>query len=376
MLTRSGLGAILVSITLVSLGLWWNYEELVVAAITIGVAVLLAVIVARRRLRSRVERRLQTVRVPRGDPVRIKYRVRNDTNHRSGRATVLDRMDGATIEVQVEPVDGGDVDVIDATMPTRRRGVFEIGPLDVQKVDPFFLAVGRWRAAQGPEYAQKVTVHPKIYELVGPQGSSRVMENESIVRRAAADPLSGFVSMREYVAGDDPRMIHWPTTARIGTLMVREHIEVRRPEFTIVVDAGSSVATEDDFEEIVDVAATVAIHALRTGLDVVVRTTDPANAGRQSAIVAEADVLDLLTPVQQVGADALHVAALFGRGFDHTSVVMVTGPQGPTTRLSAHDRMTTVRVGQGAQPGLGISVAAQDAPEFVQHWRSWGGTGA
>lgn len=373
MLTRSGLGAVLASMILLALGLWWGYEELLVAAVGIAAVVILAVIAARRRLRARIERRLQTIRVPRGDPVRVKYRARNDTSHRSGRATVLDRIDGTTIEVHVDPVDSGDVNVIDATMPTRRRGVFEVGPLDIQKVDPFFLAVGRWRSEQDEHHVQKVTVHPRIYELVGPQGSSRVIENESIVRRAAADPLSGFVSMREYVAGDDPRLIHWPTTARTGTLMVREHIEVRRPEFTIVVDTGTAIGTDDDFEEIIDVAATLAVHALRTGLDVVVRTTDPANAGRETPIVAEAEVLDLLTPVFHVGTGALHVAALFGKGFDHTSVVMVTGPEGPTTRLSAHDRMTTVRIGMGAQPGVGISVAAQDAPDFVHQWRAWTG---
>lgn len=374
MLTRSGLGAVLVSVILFASGLWWNYEELIVAAVGIAAVVVLAVIVARRRLRARVERRLQNVRVPRGEPVRVKYRIRNDTRHRSGRATLLDRMDAAVVEVPVRPVDGGEVDVIDATIPTRRRGIFELGPLDVQKVDPFFLAVGRWRSDQG-EGPHKVTVHPKIYELVGPQGSSRVMENESIVRRAAADPLSGFVSMREYVAGDDPRMIHWPTTARTGTLMVREHIEVRRPEFTIVVDTSTVVGSATDFEEIIDVAATLAVHALRTGLDVVVRTTDPANAGRERPIGTEAEVLDLLTPVHQVDEGALHVAALFGKGFDHTSVVMLTGPDGPTTRLSARDRMTTVRVGEGARSGLGISVAAADAREFVQRWRAWSGTG-
>lgn len=369
MLTRSGLGAALVAVTMIVCGLWWSYEELIAFALGIATLLVLAVVVARRRLRARVVRRLGTVRVPRGDPVQVKYRVRNKTAHRSGRATLIDQIDGSMVEIDIAPVDAGDIDIVEATLPTRRRGVFELGPLDIQKVDPFFLAVGRWRN-DDPDGPQQVTVHPRIYDLVGPQGSSRVVENESIVRRAAADPLSGFVSMREYVAGDDPRMIHWPTTARTGTLMVREHIEVRRPEFTIVLDTGRIVGTEVDFEEGVDVAATLAVHALRTGLDVVVRTTDPAHAGRATAIAAEAEVLDLLTPIHQVD-EALHVAALFGKGFDHTSVVMITGPEGPTTRLSANDRMTTVRVGDGAAAEPGISVAVQNAAEFVHQWRSW-----
>jgi uncharacterized protein (DUF58 family) len=268
-------------------------------------------------------------------------------------------------------VAAGEVIDIPGSLPTRRRGVFELGPLDIQKIDPFFLAIGRWRNEQDERRLETVTVHPKVYELVGPQGSSRVVENESIVRRAASDPLSGFVSMREYVAGDDPRLIHWPTTARTGTLMVREHVEVRRPEFTIVVDAGDAVGSEEDFEEIVDVAATLGVHALRTGLDVVVRTTNPDHPGRPSPLVAEAEVLDLLTPVRQVETDALHVAMLFAHGFDHTSVLMVTGPDGPTTRVSTKDQMITIRVGDGARMGAGIAVAAKDAPDFVQRWRAW-----
>ena len=369
MLTRSGLGAILTAFVLATLGIWWSYEELVVVAIGVALVVLMAIVVARRPLRATVERRVRTIRVPRGDPVRVAYRVRNDTSYRSGRATLIDRCDGQDVEVEIEPLAANDIREVLSTLPTRRRGVFELGPLDIAKIDPFHLAAGRWR--QHEEHVSMVTVHPRIYEMTGPQGSSRVVENESIVRRAAADPMSGFVSMREYVAGDDPRMIHWPTTARTGTLMVREHVEVRRPEFTIVVDAVASVASEEDFEEMVDVAATLAVHALRTGLDVVVRTTHRRHTGKPSPLNAEAEVLDLLTPVRQAGDDPLAVGALFVHGFDHTSVLLVTGPDGPSTRLSATDQMVTIRIGSGAQSGGGVAVAAQDAPDFVNRWRAW-----
>ena len=369
MLTRSGLGAVLTGVVVVTLGLWWRYEELVLAAIGVLVVTLLAILIARRPLRATVERRVRTIRVPRGDPVRVVYRIRNDTTHRSGRATLIDRCDGQHIEVDIDPVAADDVNDLIATLPTRRRGVFELGPLDIAKIDPLYLAAGRWRNEQ--ERPSNVTVHPKVYELRGPQGSSRVVENESIVRRAAADPMSGFVSMREYVAGDDPRMIHWPTTARTGTLMVREHVEVRRPEFTIVVDAAQTVATENDFEEMVDVAATLAVHALRTGLDVVVRTTNREHPGRPTPITSEAEVLDLLTPIRQADDDPLAVGALFTQGFDHTSVLLVTGPNGPSSRLAANDQMVTISVGDGAKSGGGISVAAQDAPDFVHRWKSW-----
>ena len=40
-----------------------------------------------------------------------------------------------------------------------------------------------------------------------------------------------FSSLREYAPGDDPRQIHWRTTARLGRLVVREHVDTNEPTF-------------------------------------------------------------------------------------------------------------------------------------------------
>ncbi len=370
MLTRSGLGAVVTAVVLAITGWWWNYEELVVAAFGIGAVLLIAIWVSQRPLRAEVTRRLQAVRVPRSEPIVVQYRVRNATRFRSGRATIIDRCDDAETRVDVASVASNSEQTVTGAIRTRRRGVFIVGPFEIERIDPFWLTVGRRRDSS----TTSVIVHPKIYDLVGPHGAVRVVENESVLRRATADPMSGFVSMRDYVAGDDPRMIHWPTTARTGTLMVREHVEVRRPEFTVVLDTAPSAGTPDDFEEAVDVAATLAVHAIRTGLDVVVRTTDRDHAGRPTPLVADSAVLDLLTPVQQSANDTLlPVAALFTGGFDQTSVVLVTGPTGPSSRFASSERMSIVRIGDGALSGPGVVLAANDAPEFVGRWRAWGG---
>jgi uncharacterized protein (DUF58 family) len=368
-LTKSGLGAIVAAAVLAATGLWWNYEELVALAVAIAGVVLLAVWVSQRPLRTEIVRRLVAIRVPRGDPIVVDYRLRNRTHFRSARATLVDVCDTLECRVEIPTIPPNRELTVTGAIPTRRRGVFDVGPYWIERVDPFWLTVGRRRGVE----RTSVTVHPKVYDLVGPQGAVRVVENESVLRRATADPMSGFVSMREYVAGDDPRMIHWPTTARTGTLMIREHVEVRRPEFTVVLDTSRAVGTPDDFEEAVDVAATLAVHAIRAGLDVVVRTTSRTQAGRRTPLVAEGAVLDLLTPVQQgEGADLLSVAALFAGGFDQTSVVFVTGPMGPSSRFASSERMSIVRIGVGAPGGPGIVLAAEHAREFVQHWRTWG----
>ncbi|NQY56260.1 MAG: DUF58 domain-containing protein [Ilumatobacteraceae bacterium] len=368
MLTRSGLGLLLFGIVAAGLGLWWKYEELVVGAVAAGAILLMAVLAAQRPLRATVTRRVDAVRIARGDPIPLTYKVRNTTAFRSGRAVLVDTCDGVEGRVELAPVAARTEELVDGTIATRRRGVFDVGPFDIVRIDPLWLAVGR----RADRATASVIVHPKVYDLSGPHGAVRVVENESVIRRATTDPMSGFVSMREYVSGDDPRLIHWPTTARVGTLMVREHVEVRRPEFTVVLDTAERVIDPDDFEEAVDVAATLAAHAVRTGLDVVLRTTSRAHPGTPASLGSEPAVLDLLTPVQRSTDDeTVAVATLFAGGLARSAVLMVTGPNGPSSRFASLDQMTTIRVGRGAEAGAGVLFAADDAHDFVQRWRSW-----
>ena len=309
---------------------------------------------------------------PRGDPILLELPAaqRHAGSVRVG-ATIIDRCADAEVRVAVASRASPTPSVtVLGTIPTRRRGIFDVGPFEIERIDPFWLT-DRLDVAT-PE-SRRSSSTPRSTTSIGPQGAVRVVENESVLRRSTADPMSGFVSMREYVAGDDPRMIHWPTTARTGTLMVREHVEVRRPEFTVVLDTAATVGGPDDFEEAVDVAATLAVHAIRTGLDVVVRTTDRDHAGRPIPLVSDAQVLDLLTPVQQSEPTSLlPVSALFAGGFDQSSVVFVTGPTGPSSRFATSERMSVVRIGEGATSGVGVVLAAGDALEFVRRWRTWG----
>jgi uncharacterized protein (DUF58 family) len=355
-------------VLLIVLGVWWQYEELLVAAVAISVLVAFAVWSSQRPFRATITRRLASVRVPRGSTVRLAYRVVNDSRFRSGSATIIDHCDGQTCRVAVAPIPPDTVSELSGGIPTLRRGIFEVGPFDVERIDPLWLSIG----TRSDEATTMVTVHPKIYDLISPHGTSRVVENESILRRAATDPLSGFVSMREYVPGDDPRLIHWATSAHTGTLMVREHVEVRRPEFTVVLDASAHEDAPDDFEEAVDIAATLAVHGIRQGLEVSVRTTDPGHPGHAMALGDERRVLDLLTPVERTtAADAVPIATLLAGGVLQTTLALVTGPTGPTTQIASVERAVIVRVGAGGTASAGRGLSVVDAKEFVQRWRGW-----
>jgi len=79
------------------------------------------------------------------------------------------------------------------------------------------------------------------------------------------DSQGEFRSLREYRSGDNPRHIHWPTTARLGKLHVKEFERHETRGVLIALDAHApeeprqaAQAREDRFETAVSFAATFA----------------------------------------------------------------------------------------------------------------------
>ena len=68
-------------------------------------------------------------------------------------------------------------------------------------------------------------VQPHVIALdPRPAGRARHLEGP-VSDTGAARHAQTFHSLREYVPGDDIRRIHWRSTARTGTLMVRDHVD-------------------------------------------------------------------------------------------------------------------------------------------------------
>jgi uncharacterized protein (DUF58 family) len=367
MLTRSGLGAAIAAVALGVFGWWWQYEELVVFACCIATALIMALGSARSGGALLIERRIPNARVARGDPIPLVYRAQNRSRRSTVSGEISDQCDGIHTRVSVPALARLSRLDIPGSIGTRRRGIFSVGPSAFERMDPLGLAVGRRTVASPGE----VIVHPRVWPIAAPQGSHQSIESDSAIRRAAADPLSGFVSLRPYVDGDDPRMIHWPTTARMGTMMVREHVELRRPSFTVMLDTAKAAATPEDFEEMVDVAASVVVHALQNGVHVRVHTTNRAHPGSPVPLHDVTQLLDVLTPVaQSAPADTLDGSAIMASFTDVTQIIVITGPSGP---LIAHqgvhsDVSSVVRVGVGAVAS-GVAFAAATAQEFARRWQ-------
>ncbi len=110
-------------------------------------------------------------------------------------------------------------------------------------------------------------------------------------RRQNAKPSRGgdFAGLREWRSGDDPRDIHWRTSARRGRPFVREFEDESTRTAVVVLDDGDFAAdtSRERFEAAVSLAASIAIALLkqgfRVGLEAGGAFIPPADGGGHTA---------------------------------------------------------------------------------------------
>ena len=144
----------------------------------------------------------------------------------------------------------------EVTLP--RRGRHALPGIRFTSYFPFgiFLKAGR------PMLDEPVLVYP----AVGPAPARLLRELGgagplSARRRGRGNDLH---NLRDYLPGDDPRLIHWRTTARAQTLTVRE-LEAETTLDTRIVLTGAPRAAGPALESGLSEAASLAVHLLREG---------------------------------------------------------------------------------------------------------------
>ena len=107
-----------------------------------------------------------------------------------------------------------------------------------------------------------------MYPAVHPVRSRQIRDaarGEALARRRGRG--HDLYNLRAYRAGDEPHLIHWPTTAKSGSLMVRE-LEEEATEDTRIVLTGSGTESGEHLERALSEAASFAVHLLRRGTGV------------------------------------------------------------------------------------------------------------
>jgi hypothetical protein len=141
-------------------------------------------------------------------------------------------------------------------LPTQRRGLVDAGAYEASVTDPLGLARRRIATSR----AARCTVLPRLEPLaaVVPRGASYAVGENT--RSAAERLIAGSSTLRRYGEGDDPRLVHWRTTARVGELMVRDGADREDPEqitTVVLLDTGGEAMPPSDLERAVEVTASV-----------------------------------------------------------------------------------------------------------------------
>jgi uncharacterized protein (DUF58 family) len=214
-------------------------------------------------------------------------------------------------------------------LPTARRGVVTVGPALIVKTD----LVNLMRREIVQTGTQTLWVHPRVRALRPlPVGYAKDLEGPTSDASPAGDVA--FHALREYELGDDHRHIHWMSTARTGTLMVRHYVDNRRPNVTAVVDTNiESYVDTAGFDTAIEIAASLGVSSLLAEQPVAVWLDREAVMG-QNRPAARNDLLDRLTLAEEAAGTDVADAALHAlRGESATSALVVITGNVPTDRF-------------------------------------------
>jgi uncharacterized protein (DUF58 family) len=202
-------------------------------------------------------------------------------------------------------------------IPTERRGRYFLGPLRVSVSDPFGVA-RRSTTLLGTE---EVLVYPRLHEVAPPpEGGGDELDRDAPRVRGRPDPGGDFLTLREYQPGDDLRRVHWRSTARRDTLMVRQGELRRRAPAVVLLDVRPAAHDRRSFEVAVEACASIVAAIERAGrpVDVVTSAGVPiGNPGQRHL----ASVLDELAVIEPGGPNRFFAR----RGRRTPSLVAITG---------------------------------------------------
>ncbi|WP_053175780.1 DUF58 domain-containing protein [Nonomuraea sp. SBT364] len=343
MLTPLGWGTLAGSVLLYAAGFALGYPEPVVLATGGLLALAAALAWTAPRPRLEVRREVTPLKVPRGEAAVAVLHVRNLGRQGLSGLRAHDRIGAAEHTVDLPRLPRGGTRTVSYPLPTQVRGDIPVGPLTLVRADP----LGLTRRVREYGGAATLLVRPRTVALsVPPSGKAHHLEGPTSDN--APSGTVTFHTLREYVVGDDLRHVHWRSSARTGTLMVRQLIDASLPTTTVVLD------TRELTELAVDVAASAAVAAAAAGFPVRVVTGEGPLAETKSDGELLLDRLALVGP----GTAGVTEAMRLSRGGG--SLVLVTADPAEAGRVAGvrrrFDRVICVYVGAGAVSAPGVTL--------------------
>lgn len=297
----TGLGWAVAAVTVMALvfGIRFALREIVAVGVVGLVLALVAAAVLIGRPRLSVHLDLPQQRVAVGDPAIVTVQATNPTRIPSAPTTVELPIGEGLLDVALPGLAPRAEERREVPVPTVRRGVLDVGPVRGVRQDP----VGLVRREVVWGQREQVIVHPRTTSIPATStGLIRDLEGQATSDLAPVD--IAFHAIREYQPGDEPRTVHWKSTAKTGALMVRQFEDSRRSHLVVgLAVARSEYANEDEFELAVSVAASLGVRAVRDGRDVSVVVSERTPEFARRAVV-DIRSLPTVTPTRLLDAFA------------------------------------------------------------------------
>ena len=260
-----------------------GWLELIVIGWACVVLVAVAAIYLIGRSPFRVQLTMPHRRVVMGEPAVGRIEVANPHRRRTLGVKVEIPVGAGLAELAMPGLRGGATYQHDFAIPTTKRGIVPVGPVRTVRADP----IGLVRRELLWTDSAELVVHPRTIGV--PSTSTGLIRDlEGTPTRDLTSSDVAFHALREFQNGDDRRYIHWKSTAKTGTFMVRQFEQTRRSHLVVALTlATGDYASEEEFELAVSVAGSLGVRAIRDGrtVSVVVSTVTPEFAKRKMLAV-------------------------------------------------------------------------------------------
>ena len=331
----------------------WGWLELRVAALACVGALVAAAAFTVGRSRYAVELDLRATRVVVGERAVGAVQVTSTATRRLLPARIEIPVGGTAAGFDLPALAPGETHEDLFAIPTARRAVLVVGPVRSVRGD----ALGLLRRDVVWTEPVDLYVHPRTVRIEG-TAAGFVHDLEGQPTRELSSDDMAFHTLRPYVAGDDRRHVHWKTSARTGTWMVRQFEQSRRSHLVVAMStAADDYADDGEVELGVSACGSLGLQALRDEKALSVLTSE-----RRFRIGTGRGLLDDLTRIETRGRVA-SLDALARRTADEvrdaTVVVLVCGSAPGTpelrravSRFGADVRVVVVRTSSEEPVGV------------------------
>jgi uncharacterized protein (DUF58 family) len=239
-------------------------------AVVIGWTALAMLVVATAYLAGRnaylVQLSLPANRVVVGDKAPGEVKTTNPTRRRLAGVRVEVPVGQGLAEFASPSLAGGESHSDVFVVPTTRRGIVAIGPVRTVRADP----VGLLRREVVWAESLDLFVHPRTITIPS-MSTGFVRDLEGSPTRDLTSSDVAFHALREYVPGDERRNIHWKSTAKTGSYMVRQFEQTRRSHLLVALSlSAADYANGEEFELAVSATGSLGVRAMKDSRTVAV----------------------------------------------------------------------------------------------------------